>query len=175
MDDSDAFERQVAGEMMRRAGPTLTVDDAAIWTAIIATSAPKPSFEAIFGAVRLVVAGVIVGAFGGLLLTVVLTPATRPGYGARGRVAPHRAHRHRQFCPCRRLTLLRFRRPQLRRRQSARLRPVSRPPSSSGPSSTRSRMACHRVRRLKTLRSSHSSSETSTGGKCHRASSARCR
>ena len=83
MDDSDAFERQVAGEMMRRAGPTLRVDDAAIWTAI---NAPKRSFEAVFGAVRLVVAGVIVAAFGGLLLTVVLTqpPAqdTAPAVGS---------------------------------------------------------------------------------------------
>ena len=33
----------------------------------------KPRFEAVFGAVRLVVAGVIVAAFGGLLLTVVST------------------------------------------------------------------------------------------------------
>ena len=73
MDDSDAFERQIAGEMMRRAGPTLTVDDAAIWNAIIATDAPKPRLKAVFSAVRFAVAGLIVAAFAGLLLTMVLT------------------------------------------------------------------------------------------------------
>ena len=86
MDDNNAFEHRVAGEMMRRAGPTFPVDDAAIWTTIIATNAPKPRFKAIFGAVRFVVAGVIVAAFGGLLLTVVLTQppgqVTAPAVGS---------------------------------------------------------------------------------------------
>ena len=73
MHESDAFERQVAGEMLRRAGPILPVDDLAIWASVVATNAPKPRFGAVFGAVRLVVAGAIVAAFGGVLLVVVLT------------------------------------------------------------------------------------------------------
>ena len=147
MDDSDAFERQVAGEMMRRAGRPSP------WTTRRSgprSSRPVPQSRASRRS----------SAPSDLSSPASSwqpwrSPADRgldTSHPARIRrprsVAPHRAHRHRQFCPCRRLTLLRFRRPQLRRRQSARLRPVSRPPSSSGPSSTRSRMACHRVRRL---------------------------
>jgi len=88
MDDMDAFERQVAAEMVRRAGPTLPVDDAAVLTMIAATKAPKRSVQAVFGAARFVVAAVIVAAFGGLLLTVVLTqPPTKDRAQAVGSTA----------------------------------------------------------------------------------------
>ena len=41
MHDRDAFERQVAGEMARRAGPVQPVDDAAIYAAIT-SAVPLP-------------------------------------------------------------------------------------------------------------------------------------
>ena len=42
MDDMNAFERQVAGEFVRRAGPVRQVDAAAIFTAITATPPTTP-------------------------------------------------------------------------------------------------------------------------------------
>ena len=49
MDDRDAFERQVAGEMARRAGPVQPVDDAAIYAAITsAVPSPRRRFHSWF-------------------------------------------------------------------------------------------------------------------------------
>ena len=76
MDDMSAFERQVAGEMLRRAGPVRRVDDAAIFTAITATQSPRWRVQAVFGVTRFVVAGVIVALFGGFLLARL--PTTQP-------------------------------------------------------------------------------------------------
>ena len=68
MDDMTAFERQVAGEYVRRAGPVRPVDAAAIFTAITATQSPKWRFQSLFNATKFVVAGAIVALFGGFLL-----------------------------------------------------------------------------------------------------------
>lgn len=73
MHESDAFERQIAGEMMRRAGPIRSVDDAAIWAAVVATKAPNRSIGGFLGVIRFAAAGVIVAAFGSFLLAVALT------------------------------------------------------------------------------------------------------
>jgi hypothetical protein len=59
MHESDAFERQIAGEMMRRAGPIRSVDDAAIWAAVVATKAPNRSIGGFLGVIRFAAAGVI--------------------------------------------------------------------------------------------------------------------
>ena len=49
MDDRDAFERQVAAEMARRAGPVQPVDDAAIYAAITsAVPSPRRRFHSWF-------------------------------------------------------------------------------------------------------------------------------
>jgi DNA-binding beta-propeller fold protein YncE len=73
MDDMQAFERRVADEMLRRAGPSLPVDNLAITNAVSATQSPKWRFQSMFSATKFVVAGVIVALFGGFLLTGVLT------------------------------------------------------------------------------------------------------
>ena len=73
MDEMTTFERQVADEMQRRAGPDPAVDDAAIFGAITATQSPKWRFQTMFSATKFVVAGAIVALFGGFLLAGVLT------------------------------------------------------------------------------------------------------
>jgi hypothetical protein len=80
MDDSTAFERQVARRFQHHAGPVRPVDDAAIFTAITATQSPKWRFGSVFSATKFVVAGAIVALFGGFLLSTVLTqpPSDEP-------------------------------------------------------------------------------------------------
>ena len=73
MDDMNAFERQVVGQIHRFVGPSRPVDDAAIFTAITTTQSPKWRFQAMFSATKFVVAGAIVALFGGFLLAGVLT------------------------------------------------------------------------------------------------------
>lgn len=76
MHDVNAFERQVADEALRMAGPPEPVDDAAIFTAIAATTAtrsPKWRFQSMFSATKFVIAGAIVALFGGFLLAGLLT------------------------------------------------------------------------------------------------------
>ena len=73
MDDRHAFERQVAGEMVRRAGPVRPVDAPAIFNTITTAQGPKWSLQSMFSATKFVVAGVIVALFGGFLLSGVLT------------------------------------------------------------------------------------------------------
>ena len=73
MDDMNAFERQVAGEFVRRAGPVRPVNAAAIFTAITTTQSPKWRFQSMFSATKFVAAGAIVALFGGFLLSGVLT------------------------------------------------------------------------------------------------------
>ena len=77
MDDMTAFERQVAGEFVRRAGPVHPVDAAAILTAITAATSPKRRFQTMFSATKFIVAGAIVALFGGFLLAGVLTQRRR--------------------------------------------------------------------------------------------------
>jgi len=73
MYDVNAFERQVADEALRMAGPSEPVDDAAIFIAITATQSPKWRFQSMFSAARFVLAGAIVALFGGFLLAGLLT------------------------------------------------------------------------------------------------------
>ena len=82
MDDMNAFERQVAGEFVRRAGPVRPVNAAAIYTAITTTQSPKWRFQSMFSATKFVVAGAIVALFGGVLLAGLLTPATERSPGS---------------------------------------------------------------------------------------------
>ena len=73
MDDINVFERLVADEMQRRAGPDPVVDDAAIFSAITATQSPKWRFQSMFSATKSLVAGAILALVGGFLLAAVLT------------------------------------------------------------------------------------------------------
>ena len=74
MDDMNAFERQVAGEVLRAAAPPRPVDVAAVFAAIpAATRSPQGRFRSMFNAARFVVAGLIVALFGGVLLSELLT------------------------------------------------------------------------------------------------------
>jgi hypothetical protein len=72
MDDMNAFDRQLANVVLRRVGPSESVDDAAIFTTITATRSPKWRFQSMFSATKFVVAGAIVALFGGFLLSGVL-------------------------------------------------------------------------------------------------------
>jgi len=77
MDDMTAFERQVAGELVRRAGPVHPVDAAAIFTTITTTTqSPKWRFQSMFSATKFVLAAAIVALFGGLLVAGLLLPST---------------------------------------------------------------------------------------------------
>ena len=73
MDDMNAFDRQIADEFLRDAGPSELVDDDAIFTAIASAKPDRPRFGSLFSATKLVVAGSVVAVFGGLLLAGVLT------------------------------------------------------------------------------------------------------
>jgi hypothetical protein len=74
MDDMQAFERQVAGEVIRAAAPPRPVDVAAIFAAIpAATPSLRRRFQSAFNAARFVVAGAIVALFGGVLVAALLT------------------------------------------------------------------------------------------------------
>ena len=84
MDDMNAFERLVAGRTQHHAGPVRPVDDAAIFAAITAAPSREWRLSTIFGALRFVAAGIIVAAFGGLLLSGVLhrEPEAQPAPAA---------------------------------------------------------------------------------------------
>ena len=73
MDDMQAIEQRITRDLLRRAGPSEPVDDAAIFTAITATQARKWRFPAMFSAAKFVVAGAFVALVGGFLLAGVLT------------------------------------------------------------------------------------------------------
>ena len=74
MDDLNALERQIEGQLSGFVGPVLPVDDDAVFDSITAaTQSPKWRFQSMFSATRFVVAGVIVALFGGFLLSGVLT------------------------------------------------------------------------------------------------------
>ncbi len=88
MDDMNAFERQVVGQIRRFAGPSRPVDDAAIFTAITATRSPKWRFRSMFSATKFVVAGAIVALFGGFLLAGVLTQPSEDRVPAAGAATP---------------------------------------------------------------------------------------
>ena len=73
MVDMQAIEQRVTRELLRRAGPSEPVNDAAIFTAVTATQSPKWRFQSMFSATKFVVAGAIVALFGGFLLAGMLT------------------------------------------------------------------------------------------------------
>jgi hypothetical protein len=75
MADMQTFEHRVAAEMLRRAGPSLPVDDLAVYTVVARRTAGSSSWRlpSPFIATRFVVAGAIVALFGGFLLSGVLT------------------------------------------------------------------------------------------------------
>jgi hypothetical protein len=73
IDDMNAFERQVAGEVIRAAAPPRPVDVSAIFTATTAAQSPKWRFQTMFSATKFVVAGAVVALFGGFLLSGALT------------------------------------------------------------------------------------------------------
>jgi hypothetical protein len=73
MDDMQAIEQRLAREMLRRAGPSELVDDAAIFAAINAMRSRRSRYQPMFGVMKYVVAGVIVALFGGFLVAGGLT------------------------------------------------------------------------------------------------------
>jgi hypothetical protein len=73
MDDMNAFERQLAGEVVSEMAPSRLVDAAAVFAAVDTTQSPKWRFQSMFSATKFVVAGVIVALFGGFLLAGALT------------------------------------------------------------------------------------------------------
>jgi hypothetical protein len=73
MADMTAFERQVGDEILSIVGPARTVDDLAIYEAVIDTSRQKGWGLSMSSALKFVTAGVIVALFGGFLLVGVLT------------------------------------------------------------------------------------------------------
>jgi hypothetical protein len=73
MTDMTAFERQVAGEMLGRAGSVRPVDDLAIFESVAAATSSQRWGFTMFSALKFVAAAAIVALFGGFLLTGILT------------------------------------------------------------------------------------------------------
>ena len=93
MDDMNTFERQVARDALRDAGPSLPVDAAAVFARAVPAPSPKWRFQSMFSATKFVVAGAIVALFGGFLLAGVLTQPSDesvPGGGNASRRSLHR-------------------------------------------------------------------------------------
>jgi hypothetical protein len=72
MEDMTAFERQLAAELGRMAGPGRRIDALAM-VRTVSTQPMKWRFQAMFDATRLAAAAAIVALFGGFLLSGVLT------------------------------------------------------------------------------------------------------
>ena len=85
MDDMNAFERQVAGEVVRAMGPIRPVDDLAMLHAARTVAPTRWSVRPLFRVSRFVVAGVVVALVGGFLLAGVMTTQradeSRPAVG----------------------------------------------------------------------------------------------
>jgi hypothetical protein len=73
MDDLNALERQIEGQLNGFVGPILPVDDAAIFNDITAANQRKGWGFSMFSALKFVAASVIVALFGGFLLAGILT------------------------------------------------------------------------------------------------------
>ncbi len=73
MDDVEAFDRRIAREVLRAAGPSKPVDDLAIFDAITAATGWQEWGLTLFSAVRFLAAAAIVALFGGFLLTSILS------------------------------------------------------------------------------------------------------
>ena len=74
MPELDDVERQVAQELLRRAGPVRPVDDAAVYATVAAAGPHRWRFRAMFSATRIIGAAAIVALAGGSLLTGALLP-----------------------------------------------------------------------------------------------------
>src|SRR5687768_11859790 len=74
MVDLSALERQLGDESLRIVGPARRVDDRALYESIVAARPRTLRHPSTFGAMKSVVAGLIVVLFGGVLLAGVLTP-----------------------------------------------------------------------------------------------------
>jgi hypothetical protein len=72
MDDLQTLEQRLAREMLRRAGPSEPVDDAAIFTAVSATRSTMWRFPTMFDTLRFVIAGAVVATFGSFLVSGTL-------------------------------------------------------------------------------------------------------
>jgi len=73
MDDMNAFDRQIANEVLWAAGPSEPVDDLAILDAVTAASQSHRCGFTMLSALKFIAAGVIVALFGGFLISSVLT------------------------------------------------------------------------------------------------------
>ena len=73
MDDMQAFDKQLASVVRRRVGPSESVDDLAVFDAVIAANRQKGWGFTMFSALKFVAASVIVALFGGFLLAGVFT------------------------------------------------------------------------------------------------------
>jgi hypothetical protein len=74
MPEPEDVERQVAQELLRRAGPVRPVDDAAVYATVAAAGPHRWRFRAMFSATRIIGATAIVALAGGSLLTGALLP-----------------------------------------------------------------------------------------------------
>ena len=73
MDDLNALERQIEGQLNGYVGPVLPVDDAAIFNDVTAATRSQRWGFTMFSALKFVVAAVIVALFGSILLMGILT------------------------------------------------------------------------------------------------------
>jgi hypothetical protein len=73
MDDLNALERQIEGQLNGFVGPVFPVDDAAIFNDITAACRQKGRGFTMFSALKFVAASVIVTLFGGLVLAGIFT------------------------------------------------------------------------------------------------------
>ena len=73
MDDLTPFDRQIAAEFLRDAGPSEPVDDLAIYEAVTAASRSHRWGFTMFSALKFMAAAAIVALFGGFLLAGILT------------------------------------------------------------------------------------------------------
>ena len=91
MDDMTAFERQLAAELGRMAGPGRRTDAMAMVRAV-STPSSRWRFQSTFDALKFVVAGVIVALFSGFVLIGVLaqppSEESVPGVGASASASP---------------------------------------------------------------------------------------
>ena len=78
MDEMNAFERQLAAELGRMAGPGRRIDGMAM-VRTVSRQRPPWRLRSVFSATKLMVAAAIVAVFGGFLLAGMLTqPKAEP-------------------------------------------------------------------------------------------------
>jgi hypothetical protein len=87
MHEMNEFERLVADELTRDAGPVLPVDDRAIFETASTARAPRWRPQPLFRMTSHIAAGIIVALFGGFLLVGVVVQPTSDGIPAAGGTA----------------------------------------------------------------------------------------